>query len=156
MKIATILDQIDAGFIALPEFQRGYVWNRDQVRALMTSLYKRHPVGSLLVWATQANQAAHRGDNDPASGIIELLLDGQQRITSLYGIIRGHEPCFFDGNASVFTGLYFNVENEEFSASIMTGCFLVATPFLSWFIIWEGVVCRTWAVTSRTNFFSGI
>jgi hypothetical protein len=60
---------------------------------LMTSLYKRHPVGSLLVWATQSNKAAHRGDNDPASGIIKLLLDGQQRITSLYGIIRGQEPC---------------------------------------------------------------
>lgn len=59
MKISTILDQIDAGFIALPEFQRGYVWNRDQVWALMTSLHKRHPVGSLLVWATQSNTRAH-------------------------------------------------------------------------------------------------
>jgi len=48
MKIQTILDQIDIGSIALPEFQRGYVWNRDQVRGLMHSLYKRHPVGSLM------------------------------------------------------------------------------------------------------------
>ena len=38
MKIATILDQIDAGFIALPEFQRGYVWNRDQVREFREGL----------------------------------------------------------------------------------------------------------------------
>jgi len=49
MKIQTILDQIDLGSIALPEFQRGFVWNRDQVRAFMSSLYRRHPVGSLLV-----------------------------------------------------------------------------------------------------------
>ena len=48
MKITTILDQIDIGSMALPEFQRGYVWNRDQVRGLMHSLYYRHPVGSLL------------------------------------------------------------------------------------------------------------
>ena len=39
MKIGVILDQIDLGSIALPEFQRGYVWNRDQVRGLMQSLY---------------------------------------------------------------------------------------------------------------------
>jgi hypothetical protein len=49
MKIAAILDQIDLGSIALPEFQRGYVWNRDQVRGLVDSLYRKHPVGSLLV-----------------------------------------------------------------------------------------------------------
>lgn len=49
MKIQTILDQIDLGSMALPEFQRGYVWNRDQVKSLMQSLYKQHPVGSLLV-----------------------------------------------------------------------------------------------------------
>ena len=35
MQIAAILDQIDLGSMALPEFQRGYVWNRDQVRGLM-------------------------------------------------------------------------------------------------------------------------
>ncbi|MBC7324292.1 MAG: DUF262 domain-containing protein, partial [Moorella sp. (in: Bacteria)] len=45
MKIATILDQIDLGSMALPEFQRGYVWNRDQVRGLMQSLYRRYPIG---------------------------------------------------------------------------------------------------------------
>ena len=49
MKISTILDHIDGGSMALPEFQRGYVWNRDQVRGLMQSLYRKYPVGSLLV-----------------------------------------------------------------------------------------------------------
>jgi hypothetical protein len=48
MKISTILDHIDSGHMALPEFQRGYVWNRDQVRGLFDSLYRRHPVGGLL------------------------------------------------------------------------------------------------------------
>jgi len=42
MKISTILDHIDSGHMALPEFQRGYVWNRDQVRGLFDSLYRRH------------------------------------------------------------------------------------------------------------------
>ncbi len=115
MKVSTILDYIDSGHMALPEFQRGYVWNRDQVRGLMGSLYRRHPVGSLLVWGTEAKDADHRGDTQLASGIVKLLLDGQQRITSLYGIIRGKEPEFFDGDKKAFTDLYFNLETEEFS-----------------------------------------
>jgi len=49
------------------------------------------------------------------TGTIQLLLDGQQRITSLYGIIRGKAPKFFDGNPSAFTGLYFNLEDEILS-----------------------------------------
>jgi uncharacterized protein with ParB-like and HNH nuclease domain len=49
MKISTILDHIDSGHMALPEFLRGYVWNGEQVKGLFDSLYKRHPVGGLLV-----------------------------------------------------------------------------------------------------------
>lgn len=114
MKISTVLDHIDSGHMALPEFQRGFVWNRDQVRGLFDSLYRRHPVGGLLVWATESNSAAHRGDGDLAAGIVKLLLDGQQRMTSLYGVVHGKPPEFFDGNAKVFTGLRFHLETETF------------------------------------------
>lgn len=114
MKISTILDQIDLRSIALPEFQRGYVWNREQVRGLMDSLYRKHPVGSLLVWVTNVEGAKYRGDSPLAPGTVKLLLDGQQRITTLYGIIRGNPPEFFEGNARSFTDLYFNLETESF------------------------------------------
>jgi hypothetical protein len=43
-----------------------------------------------------------------------LLLDGQQRITSLYGVIRGAPPKFFDGNGDIFKGLHFHLEREDF------------------------------------------
>ena len=115
MKISTILDQIDGGFIALPEFQRGYVWSREQVRGLFDSLYHRHPVGGLLMWATETRATAHRGDGSVAGGIVKLLLDGQQRITSLYGVVRGEPPKFFDGNAQAFTGLRFHLKTETFA-----------------------------------------
>ena len=114
MKVSTILDHIDSGQFALPKFQRGYVWNRDQVRGLMDSLYRRHPVGSLLIWVTASDGAQSRGEQELSQGVVQLLLDGQQRITSLYGIIRGAPPAFFDGNARSFTGLYFNIKTEEF------------------------------------------
>jgi hypothetical protein len=115
MKVSDILSQIDLGSIALPEFQRGYVWNRDQVRSLMQSLYRRYPVGSLLVWTTRSEGAHARGDGAVAPGVVKLLLDGQQRMTSLYGIIRGGPPKFFDGNAQTFTGLHFHLGREEFA-----------------------------------------
>lgn len=114
MKISTILDHIDSGHMALPEFQRGYVWNREQVRGLFDSLYRRHPVGGLLVWATESATADHRGDGQLASGVVKLLLDGQQRMTSIYGVIRGRPPKFFDGNKRAFTGLQFNLDTETF------------------------------------------
>ncbi len=115
MRISTILDHIDSGHMALPEFQRGYVWNRDQVRGLFGSLYRRHPVGMLLVWATESKTAIHRGEGALAAGVVKLLLDGQQRMTSLYGVVRGNPPKFFDGNASAFTGLRFHLETETFA-----------------------------------------
>jgi hypothetical protein len=114
MQIRTILDQIKEGAIALPEFQRGYVWNRDQVRRLMTSLYRRHPVGSLLVWVTKTDTVDARGDHPLPAGNVKLILDGQQRITSLFGIIKGSPPPFFAGNAQTFTGLYFHLRDEAF------------------------------------------
>jgi hypothetical protein len=101
--------------MALPEFQRGYVWNRDEVRGLFDSLYKRHPVGGLLVWATESNTATHRGDGALAAGVVKLLLDGQQRMTSLYGVVRGKPPKFFDGNAQAFTGLRFHLGEQVFA-----------------------------------------
>ncbi|MDR3357792.1 MAG: DUF262 domain-containing protein [Desulfovibrio sp.] len=114
MKISTILDYIDNGHMALPEFQRGFVWTRDKVRWLFDSLYHKYPVGSLLVWGTESQTAIHRGDGPITPGVVKLLLDGQQRLTSLYGVVRGKPPKFFDGDAQAFTGLYFHLASETF------------------------------------------
>src|SRR5262245_20247972 len=114
MHISTILSQVDLGAMALPEFQRGYVWNRDQVRKLLTSLYRRYPVGGLLIWKTRTDAAHTRGDGQLQPGYVDLILDGQQRITSLYGVIRGKPPQFFQGNQEAFLNLYFNADEETF------------------------------------------
>ncbi len=114
MDINTILSQIDLGSYAMPVFQRGYVWNRDQVRRLMNSLYHGYPIGELLVWNTETDPGLSRGDGPLTPGNVNLILDGQQRMTTLYGIIRGKPPRFFEGNANSFTNLYFNIETETF------------------------------------------
>lgn len=114
MKLDAILFQIDQGDLVLPTFQRSYVWSREQVRSLMRSLYRNYPVGNFLVWETKSETASAIG----ATGLVRpshtLLLDGQQRITSLYGIIRGKKPKFSDADGRSFLNLYFDVAEQEF------------------------------------------
>lgn len=101
--INIILANVEGEQITLPSFQRGYVWGRRQVRDLFDSLYKGNPVGSLLTWLTT------RDGNKT-----ELLLDGQQRVTSLYGVIKGKPPKFFSGDAWAFKDLHFHVLDQKF------------------------------------------
>lgn len=118
MKISFILDSVDHGTVVLPEFQRGYVWTRDQVKGLIQSLYRGYPVGGLLIWNTPADTINLRGAEAGAAGAgaLKLLLDGQQRITSLYGVLRGKPPLFFEdpSRAKAFTGLHFHLGSEIF------------------------------------------
>ncbi len=113
MDVSTILNLIDISEFGLPQFQRGYVWNRWQVRRFMSSLYRENPVGSLLIWVTNTS-ADIRGNADSSNIAIKLLVDGQQRITTLYGIARGKTPAFFFGDEKNFLNLYFNLDSEEF------------------------------------------
>ena len=110
--IQDLLNQISRDEILLPEFQRGYVWNRDQVRGLMQSLYRKHPTGHLLIWRTYKPSPV-RGGEAVRDGHSLLLLDGQQRLTTLYVLFRGEAPRFYEGE-SLFFKLYFNMQTEEF------------------------------------------
>lgn len=110
--IAELLNQIRRKEILLPEFQRGYVWNSDQVRGLIQSLYRKHPTGHLLIWKTYKPSPV-RGGTAAKEGHSLLLLDGQQRMTSLYVLFEGEPPPFYEGE-ELFFNLYFNVQTEEF------------------------------------------
>ncbi|WP_225725238.1 MULTISPECIES: DUF262 domain-containing protein [unclassified Nocardia] len=111
-KISTLLAQVDSGTLVLPEFQRGFVWTRDQVKSLFRSLYLNYPVGGVLLWEADVSVTPIRKQVD--QGVRLLLLDGQQRITSLYSVLRGHPPEFFDGDPEMFNRLCFDVAAEEF------------------------------------------
>lgn len=83
MQVSTILESIDLGAIALPEFQRGYVWNRKQVRDFMHSLYRKRPVGSLLMWVTPSEGAPTRGDGYLQPGHVKLLVDEEGQLLAI-------------------------------------------------------------------------
>ena len=110
--IQDLLSQIGHGEILLPEFQRGYVWNRDQVRGLMQSLYRKHPTGHLLTWRTYKPSLV-RGAQSTSNGYSLSLLDGQQRLTTLYVLFEGKAPLFYEGE-SLYFDLHFNMQTEDF------------------------------------------
>ncbi|MCY4659244.1 MAG: DUF262 domain-containing protein [Acidobacteria bacterium] len=110
--IQDLLNQISRDEILLPEFQRGYVWSGNQVRGLMQSLYRKHPTGHLLIWRTYKPSLV-RGGEAARDGHSLLLLDGQQRLTTLYVLFKGEAPKFYEGE-SLFFNLYFNMQTEEF------------------------------------------
>ncbi len=114
MNLSVIIANIDQGAIALPQFQRGYVWSTAQVRSFMDALYRGYPVGSLLTWQTSTEGIDFKGNTPPQPGSVQLLVDGQQRITTLYGLIKGVPPPFFEGTAKVIQGLRFHLEDETF------------------------------------------
>jgi len=92
--ISELVEQIRRGELMLPKLQRRYVWRATKVRDLLDSLYRGYPSGSILVWNNCSSELSRELDvNQSGNGanVQKLLLDGQQRLTSLSAVIRG-EP----------------------------------------------------------------
>lgn len=94
MTIREIIEAVLSGRIRIPAFQRGFVWDADMVAFLMDSIYKRYPIGSLLFWRSKAELKQERQlgpyslpKRDPDYPI-DYVLDGQQRITSIFGVFQ--------------------------------------------------------------------
>ncbi|WP_372364799.1 DUF262 domain-containing protein [Candidatus Uabimicrobium sp. HlEnr_7] len=118
LSISELVRSIDRGEYSLPEFQRGYVWSTDKVKGLFSSLYKGYPTGTLLIWKSSV---VPKTRNNEKSDL--LIVDGQQRLTTLYAIISGNEPLWFEGR-NINRNLYFHLDKEEFryyQPSIMEG-----------------------------------
>ena len=97
MKVRDLLERIRLREIALPEFQREYVWELEQAQKLLESLYKGYPTGSLLFWETTTPPATKNGhEARQVSGQQQIILDGQQRLTALYLLTRGEAPPYYD------------------------------------------------------------
>lgn len=118
MKISMVLDKVDEKQLFVPAFQREYVWKREQAKRLMDSLIKEYPTGSMLIWET-ASPPQLKGPHkyDQKQGAIKLLLDGQQRVTTLYMLIRGEIPPYYTKPEIIneTRNLYVNLETLELS-----------------------------------------
>ncbi|MFE0818242.1 DUF262 domain-containing protein [Streptomyces sp. NPDC058807] len=106
--VRTLITQVSGGEIMLPEIQRGYVWKASQVARLIESLYRGYPAGSLLFWKTgqpAETRGAAIGVRQSLPSVMPLyLLDGQQRLTSLFRVLTNHPDA----------QVVFNIETEAF------------------------------------------
>lgn len=80
---------IDDGSIGLPEIQRPFVWKRSKVRDLFDSMYRGFPVGYFLFWRNSSAGAKQIGVKAHQLSCDRMIVDGQQRLTSLYAVMRG-------------------------------------------------------------------
>jgi hypothetical protein len=111
--IISLLNDVKNGNVALPDLQRDFVWSESQIRLLLDSIMRGYPFGLLLFWETQFLEVVYRefvtdytpGQNavtkeKPKGKSMQMVLDGQQRLQSLYVAVFGS----YDGRR-----LYFNV-----------------------------------------------
>jgi len=93
-RIASLLADVARGNIKIPVFQREFVWLDDQVMSLLDSIYRGYPVGSLLLWSTKErlnhdrSVGGFRLPDTPEDYPVNYVLDGQQRLTTLYGVFN--------------------------------------------------------------------
>lgn len=112
--VEELVGMIERGELRLPEMQRRYVWRSTRVRDLLDSLYRGYPSGAILLWETDEtvplqDMAVTQQTNPYQS--TRLLLDGQQRLTSLLAVVRG-SPVTVRGRRRPIE-LLFNLEHPD-------------------------------------------
>jgi len=124
-KIDRIMNRIEEGDIKIPAFQRGFVWNQEQVLALLDSIYRDYPIGSILLWKTSERLKSNRNiggflipDREPEYPV-NYVLDGQQRLATIYATFckdRGRDPQnarYYDIDPDIFE-IYFDLDDDKF------------------------------------------
>src|SRR3990167_11533888 len=106
-QIVSLLTYLKEGTLRVPRFQRDFVWERSKIVALLDSIYKEYPIGSFFLWETTGKYNLFYRDL-PELGItppkpradekLKFILDGQQRICSLFAAWYGIRVEFKDGN----------------------------------------------------------
>ncbi|MEX2442532.1 MAG: DUF262 domain-containing protein [Alkalispirochaeta sp.] len=88
--LSKLIDDIEMGEIGLPDIQRPFVWKNAKVRDLFDSMFRGYPVGYLLFWENQIGKNTKQiGVNSHQKVPNLLIVDGQQRLTSLYAVLKG-------------------------------------------------------------------
>jgi hypothetical protein len=114
--LPAVFRRIETGEIRVPAFQRRFVWSEAQVLALLESVYKGYPIGSVLFWKVQeAKLQIERDELLPFPDVeerypISFVLDGMQRLSSLYGVFHWKTP----DEPNVFN-VVFDLRNERFT-----------------------------------------
>lgn len=117
-QLGQLVNMIEDGSIGLPEIQRPFVWKKTKVRDLFDSMYRGFPVGYFLFWRNSSGGARQIGTVTHQSVAERMIVDGQQRLTSLYAVLKGVPVIDED----------YRVTKIEIAFNPLEGTFAVATP----------------------------
>ena len=116
---------MEEGEIKVPAFQRGFVWKQAQVIDLLDSIYNDFPIGSILLWNSHERLKSSRNiggfaipEREP-SYPVNYVLDGQQRLSAIYGVFCKKRELTTDEKYKVdpiIFELYFDLDEEKFVA----------------------------------------
>lgn len=126
LKIDKLVNRINEGEVKIPAFQRGYVWRQNQIIDLMQSIANDFPIGSILLWEANDKEKLRstrdiagyhlpeRGENWP----VNYVLDGQQRLSSIYGVFSGDikqdtTSTKYNPSLDIFE-IYYDFKNKRF------------------------------------------
>ena len=119
IKYTQLLGDIEAGRIKIPQFQRDFVWSKETSAKLLDSVVKRYPIGTFILWKTNETLRSIRNigglDFPPTTegDFVQYVLDGQQRITSLYAGFKGCKIVDSKGNKVDYSEIYIDLEAQE-------------------------------------------
>jgi len=113
----SLVNFIDIGVIGLPDIQRPFVWKNIKVRDLFDSMYNGYPVGYLLLWENGLVEGARVIGTDAKQKAPRLLVvDGQQRLTSLFAVVKG-VPVVRENYKTERIEIAFNPVMEKFEVA---------------------------------------
>lgn len=112
-----LIEDIKVGRLALPDIQRPFVWSSAKARDLFDSMYRGYPVGTLMFWETGAEVGTRQiGSDDRDKAPQLLIVDGQQRLTSLFAVLTG-QPVLTKAFQQKRIRIAFNPEDEAFEVA---------------------------------------
>lgn len=123
-KYQTLISDIERGYMQIPRFQRDFVWEKKKSADLIDSILKGYPIGTFVIWRTRErlNNVKRLGNQDlpeiPSDDFVKYVLDGQQRLASLFVIVNGLS-VEKDGRREDYRNIYIDLDAQDDSESVV-------------------------------------
>lgn len=115
--LKNLISDVETGKIQLPDFQRGWVWDDDHIKSLLASISKRFPMGAVMTLEAGGEIKFQvrpiEGVENPTSEPTSFLLDGQQRLTSIYQALRRDKPVVTRDNRNRLVELRYYIDMKK-------------------------------------------
>ncbi|MEM7815041.1 MAG: DUF262 domain-containing protein [Candidatus Aenigmatarchaeota archaeon] len=118
-QFSSLMDDISSGRLKIPQFQREFVWEIKKSAALLDSIVKGYPIGTFIFWKTRERLRSVKNigglnlPEPPKGDYVHYVLDGQQRITSLFAALKGEKIVRSDGREENFSEIYVDLDAKD-------------------------------------------